>query len=227
MQLVSPSLPVGGFTYSQGIEWAVQGGWIRDADDLGPWLLDQLRSAVTFVDLPLLARMHGAARGQDPDGMSYWLDRLIAYRETAEIRAEESNRGRALAELLAAWGLLGDVGRAPAGTVSARGMKWKRLLARSQAAGFAFAAAAWDIPAREAALGYAWSWLENLLLAGVKIIPLGQTEGQRLLERLAAEIPGAADLALSLPDEGIGASSPGLAIASSAHESQYARLFRS
>ncbi len=263
MHLVSPSLPIGAFTYSQGIEWAVESGWIRTADGLEGWLSDQLHRAVAHVDLPLLARMHAAAGANDPAAMDGWIDWLLACRETAELRLEEANRGRALAELLVAWGLLASSEIAPPKPLSpwergwgeghcdrmsqgcdfpipplppgeGRGeggpadiRMWKPVLARSQAAGFAFAAAAWDVPVREALLGYAWGWLENLVLAAVKIIPLGQTQGQQVLRRLTAEIPQLVAGALALNDGEIGASSPALAIASSAHETQYTRLFRS
>lgn len=214
MHLVSPSLPVGGFTYSQGIEWAVEAGWIRTAEDLDAWLSDQLHSSIARLDLPLLIRMCGAARAVDADAMNAWIDCLLAARDTSELRAEESNRGRALAGLLTAWELPGAA-------------DWRPLLARSQVAGFSFAAAAWAIPVQDAALGYAWGWLENLTLAAIKIIPLGQTRGHQVLQRLIDGIPSAVDGALSMADDEIGASSPGLAIASSAHEIQYTRLYRS
>jgi urease accessory protein len=143
MHLVSPSLPVGAFTYSQGIEWAVEAGWIRTAKDLDAWLSDQLRNSLSTLDLPLLARMQSAAVAEDPEAMDRWIDWLLAARETSELRAEEANRGRALADLLISWGL-------------PRARDWKPVLARSQAAGFAFASAVWHIPARNAALGYVW-----------------------------------------------------------------------
>jgi urease accessory protein len=101
------------------------------------------------------------------------------------------------------------------------------LLAHSQLAGFAFAGQRWGIDARTMALGYAWAWAENLVLAGVKIVPLGQRQGQQLLARLAAELPAALDAAQRLADEEIGASTQAMAIASANHETQYARLFRS
>lgn len=214
MHLVSPSLPVGAFAYSQGIEWAAEAGWIRTADDLEAWLGDQLRNCLRVLDLPLLARLHVSASAGDRDAMGRWIDWLLASRETSELRAEEANRGRALADLLVAWDLLGA-------------LEWKQLLMRSQAAGFAFAAVSWNIPVTDCTLGYAWNWLENLVLAGVKIVPLGQTQGQQVLQQLIEHIPAAVDEALSLADDEIGAASPALAIASSAHETQYTRLFRS
>jgi urease accessory protein len=251
LHLASPSLPVGAFAYSQGIEWAAETGWIRTAQDLEGWLDDQLRHALARVDLPLLVRMQAAAGARDPAAMSGWVDWLLACRESAELRLEEASRGRALADLLVSWGMLdpgqesGDADRAgpllspqtlsPLGRgarcrgdcKAADGTQWRPVIARSQAAGFAFAATAWAVPIRDALLGYAWAWLENLVLAGVKIIPLGQTQGQRILQRLVPEIPALAARALALQDDAIGASTPALAIASSAHETQYTRLFRS
>ncbi len=214
MQLVSPSLPVGGFTYSQGIEWAVECGWINSASDLEAWLEDQLQSSVARLDLPLLFRFHSAVAQGDISQMQSWNAFLLACRESAELRLEEANRGRALAELIVKLGLL-------------ESLTWKPALARSQLAGFAFAACRWEIPTDQACLGYAWSWLENLVLAAVKIIPLGQTQGQQVLQRLATQIPELITPAGRLPDEEIGAANSALAIASSRHETQYTRLFRS
>ena len=222
LQLVSPSLPVGAFAYSQGVEWAVEAGWIGNAADAEAWLDDQLHQSVVRVELPLLLRMQAVAATGEADVMTGWIDRLLALRETAELRAEEANRGRALAELLATLGLLDSP---PARQGPDAG--WKALLGRSQLAGFGHAAAAWRIAPADALAGYAWAWLENLTLAAVKIVPLGQSQGQQLLARLAATIPTAVAAACALGDDDIGASSPALAIASSRHETQYTRLYRS
>lgn len=214
LQLVSPSLPIGGYTYSQGIEWAVESGWIRGLPDLESWLSELLQGSLARVDLPLLLRLQAAARAGDLAALGGWTDQLLASRETAELRSEESNRGRALADLLVALALPGAA-------------EWRPRLARSQAAGYAYAAAAWRIAPEVAATGYAWNWLEGLVLAAVKILPLGQTQGQQVLLRLADAIPGSLERARALDDDAIGASSPALAIASSRHETQYTRLFRS
>ncbi|WP_082674513.1 urease accessory protein UreF [Thiohalocapsa sp. ML1] len=214
LQLVSPSLPVGGFTYSGGIEWAVEAGWLADAGAAEGWLLDQLDAGVARVDLPIAARLIAAVGADDREALSAWIDLLLACRESLELRAEEQQRGRALADLLVAWELPG----APA---------WRPLLARSQTAGFAFAAVRWCIPTADALTGLAFGWAENLTLAAVKLVPLGQTDGQRMLARIAARIPTVVDLALALRDDQLGASSPALAIASARHERQYTRLFRS
>lgn len=214
LQLSSPSLPIGGFSYSQGIEWAVEAGWLVDAGSVDAWLRDQLTTQMAYVDLPLLARMHAAIRNADPTVLSGWIDWLIAMREGAEARAEEANRGRALADLLVTLGLAD----APA---------WRGELRRSQCAAFAFAAARFVIEPRDAVLGYSWAWLEGLVTAAVKLVPLGQSDGQRLLISLAGQIPGVVDQALELEDQALGASLPALAIAGAQHESQYTRLFRS
>ncbi|MBK1719874.1 urease accessory protein UreF [Thiocystis violacea] len=214
LHLASPSLPTGAFAYSQGIEWAVERGWLRTAADLEAWLCDQLRTTQSSLDLPILARMHGAARQGDEAALADWTVRLLASRETQELRAEESNRGRALADLLVSLEVPGAAGRKP-------------LLARAQATGFAYAAAHWGIEPAPTLIGYAWGWLENLVLAAIKIIPLGQTQGHQTLSRLIEVVPEAVERALALEDDAIGASSPALAIASSRHETQYTRLFRS
>jgi len=214
MQLVSPSLPVGAFAYSQGIEWAVEAGWLCTAEDVEAWLSDQLTSTIARLDLPILVRLRARAAADDQSGMDDWIDLLLAGRETAQLRAEEAQRGRALAQLILAWELPGA-------------RRWRPTLARAQIAGFAFAAAAWDIDVVDALHGYAYSWLENLVLAAVKLVPLGQSAGQVMLIRLASKIPEAALAALAAADTDIGACNPALAIAASAHETQYTRLFRS
>lgn len=214
LQLVSPSLPVGAFAYSQGIEWAVEAGWIRTADDLSAWLLDQIDESLVHLDIPLLARVHGACAARDRERLDALVATVLAWRETAELRAEERQRGRALAQVLIGLGIEDAV-------------EWRTTLDSSALAGYALASCHWGLSVQAAGLGYAWGWLENLVLAGVKLVPLGQSAGQRLLLQLAESLPGAVDRGLGVPDADIGASLPALALASSLHETQYSRLFRS
>jgi urease accessory protein len=214
MQLISPSLPIGSFTYSQGIEWAVESGWIQKADDLSAWLHDQLHSTLQDLDVPILQRCYQAIQQSDEIALTYWIDYLNASRETRELLLEEQQRGRALTDLLLALAI------PPV-------QQYQALLRHNQIAAFAAAASHWQIPLHDAAYGYTWSWLENLVLAAVKIIPLGQTQGQRLLYELSPLIPDIVQTGLQLEDDAIGASNPALAIASSRHETQYTRLFRS
>ena len=214
LHLVSPTLPIGSFTYSQGIEWAVECGWVTCPADLRGWLESQLHGSITQLDIPVLQRLYQAVEQRDTARLAHWIDILNASRETSELLLEEKNRGRALTDLLIAL----EIPHAAA---------WKPLLAQSQSAAFALAAVHWHIPLQDAAGGYVWSWLENLVLSAVKIIPLGQTQGQKILHQMTPLIPAAVVQGLQVADDDIGAASPALAIASSRHETQYTRLFRS
>lgn len=214
MQLTSPALPVGGFTYSQGIEWAVEAGWLRDVDSLSDWLSGLIDDGLAGLELPLLVRLYRACEAGQPASMDRWGRQLYASRETRELRQEECNRARALISLLRDLGI-------------DRAVAWSGELSHCQAAPFAMAAVEWGISLEDCLLGYAWSWLENQVAAAIKLVPLGQTDGQRVQLRLAEKLPGACDRAMTIDDEAIGASAPALAIASACHETQYTRLFRS
>lgn len=214
MQLSSSVLPVGGFTYSQGIEWAVECQWINSEQALHDWLADLIDTNLQYLEIPLLVRMVEACQAQDELSLSRWVDILLAHRETSELRLEESNRGRAMVRLLQ--DLEMDFAE-----------QWSPALAKSQTAGFALALSQWNISIPIGAQGFAWSWLENVVISGVKLIPLGQMAGQRILRDLAEPLALAVEKGLSLSDDNIGSSSPALAYASARHETQYTRLFRS
>ncbi len=213
LQLASPSLPIGAYAYSQGLEMAVELGWVNSAATLDGWLRDQIEQGIACVDIPLLARLYDAAASGDDIAVKHWSAQLIAQRETRELRADDSDRGLALARLLR------DLGIAHLPLPQGRGLP----LATS----FACAALHWSIPRAAAAEAYAWAWLEGQVLAGVKLIPLGQVAGQALLCTLAAPLSDAVATGLALADDEIGGSLPALAIASALHETQYTRLFRS
>ena len=214
LQLVSPTLPTGAFSYSQGLEWAVEAGWVHDGPTLYDWLNDLAEQSMTFVDIPILHRLYGAIKNDQFSKVEEYCCLLLACRETAELRREEQTRGRAMATLLQDLAISGAKRRF-------------QLVRQSQLVGFALAAVRWQIPLRDAALAYSWSWLENQIIAGVKIIPLGQTEGQRLLLQLGAVLARTVDQGLTIRDEEIGSASPALSLASSLHETQYTRLYRS
>ncbi|MFM8333160.1 MAG: urease accessory protein UreF [Candidatus Methylumidiphilus sp.] len=214
LQLVSPSLPVGMYSYSQGMEQAVENAWITGEAQVRDWLAGILRHSLATLDAPLLALLYDAWALDDMAAVEQWSGELAAMRETAELRAEDAQTGQALARVLDGLGV-------------ARAKPWLRHRQATFAALFALAAVEWAIPKPQAVAGYLWSWLENQVLCAVKLVPLGQLAGQRLLHGLALEIPALAEAALVLPPEAIGSSGFALALASSRHERQYSRLFRS
>jgi len=213
MHLVSPALPVGAYAYSQGLEFAVHAGWVRDEAGALDWLRGLAERGPGTLDLPVLLRLHAAWQGADGAAVARWTAWLLAARETSELRAEDLHLGRALARILA-------------GLDIAQAQSWCAGRA-SFATLFALAAVRWNISARDAISGYLWSWCENQVLAAVKLVPLGQSAGQRLLHRLAEDVPGIVATAAALDDEDIATGTVSQAMAGAWHETQYTRLFRS
>lgn len=217
LQLASPALPIGAYSYSQGLESAAARGQISDAPSAGEWIGDLLELVIAPGEAAILWRILQAGERDDASAMIDWNDTFRASRETAELRAETEQMGGSLVRLLADLGLLDDA----AGAVT------RAMAPVTLPAAFALAARAFGVEPVAALTAYVWSWLENQVLAAVKTIPLGQGAGQRLLIDLGARMPAALVLARSLRDEDVTTFAPGLAIASSLHETQYSRLFRS
>lgn len=218
LQLLSPTLPTGAFTYSQGMEWAVECGWIRDEDDTRQWLCSLMQLGLYHLELPVLTRLYQAVAKDDTDAFQHWSHRLYACRETSELREEEVQRARALLTVLQ---------NLPGADERLHHEDWQAALAKTQLAPLALAACHWEIPLTELLPAYVWSWLDNALQAAIKLVPLGQTQGQKLLYELAGEADRSIDTALDVADDAVGSSTPAQAIASSLHERQYSRLFRS
>jgi urease accessory protein len=209
--LASPALPVGGFSYSEGLESAVDSGAIRDEASAADWLLDQLHLSLGRSELPLLAAALDAAQRRDGPRLQALADWHAHTRETSELRQQSEQMGRALLDWLRTQGH--DV-PAP--------MPCPWPLA------FALAATArTDAAPLDVLLAFGFSWAENQVQAALKAVPLGQSAGQRILARLAQDLPALAEAALTVGDDERQAFTPGLAIASARHETQYSRLFRS
>ena len=218
LQLASPALPVGAYTYSQGLEWAVEQATVSDEASAARWIGAALRWNVASLEAPAMAAMLTAWReGADSEVARLNAD-FLASREAAELRFESVQMGYSLTRLLVE--LDAFAGQAD----------WKaRLQAIDEPAfptAWSAAAAAWAIPADEAVLAYLWAWLENQVMAALKAVPLGQSAGQRLLAALGAELPALAHAA-QRSEEAWHNFTPGLALASCRHETQYTRLFRS
>ena len=214
LQLVSPNLPIGAFTYSQGLENAVERGWVKDVLGLEDWLTGLLQEGLAYTDIPVLKRIYEALKEHESESLLKWSSYLLATRESAELRQEEMNRAKAMAKLLEDLHLPLDE-------------KWREPMKLCQACPYAVACVSWAIPIHQAMLGYVWGWLENQVCAAIKLVPLGQTQGQRVQLAMSEKIPAEIEKALCLSDDDLGASAVSLAIASSLHETQYTRLFRS
>jgi urease accessory protein len=202
LQLASPALPVGAYSYSGGLEAAVEAGVVHDAASAEQWIGDVLEFSVARMEAPMLLRM---MKNQE-----HWNETFLASRETAELRAETVQMGYSLNRLLKDLGL----GEVP-------------VADPSFPAAFAYAAAQWQIEPDAALQAYLWAWLENQVMAAVKAIPLGQTDGQRILLLLGNRIEGLVKETHKIQDEDICNFAPALALLSAKHETQYSRLFRS
>ncbi|HVE53940.1 MAG TPA: urease accessory UreF family protein [Ramlibacter sp.] len=213
--LASPALPVGGFSYSEGLEAAVEAGHVQDEGSAAHWLQQQLQASLARADLAVVCEAVEAARRQDAPALATLDDWVRQTRETSELRQQAEQMGRSLGE----WRRSLD---APASRAVPAGER-----EYTYPVAFAVAAAPSVAGAREVALAFAFAWSENMVQSAIKAVPLGQSAGQRILARLAREIPAAVDHAMALDATQRQAFSPMLAILSARHETQYSRLFRS
>jgi urease accessory protein len=216
MWLASPALPVGGFSYSEGLEAAVDGGLVTNEAQASDWLSDQLHLALGRADATVVAQAVPAWQAHDLARLTALNDWVRHTRESAELRQQTEQMGRSLVEWLK--------NRASDERVAA-------LAALSPAptypVAFALAAAQAGATPDQALLSFSFGWAENMVQAALKAVPLGQSAGQRILARLAADIPDVVAAALALDDAHRQAFTPRLAILSAQHEHQYSRLFRS
>ena len=214
--LASPALPVGGFSYSEGLETAVERAGIATESIAIDWLSDQLGLGLARSDLPVIAQAVAAWRADDLLRIRQLNDWVLQTRETSELRAQTEQMGRSLVE----W--LRNHDGASAAHVAACGQ-----LPPTYPVAFALAASQTGAGVRDCLLAYAFGWAENMVQAALKSVPLGQSAGQRILARLSRDIPAAVGSAMALGDDERQSFSPMLAILSSQHETQYSRLFRS
>jgi urease accessory protein len=217
MWLASPALPVGGFSYSEGLEAAVEAGHVTSEAQAADWLDDQLTLALGRADLAVVARSAQAWQRSDVARATELNDWVRLTRESSELRQQTEQMGRSLQDWLRQRApedprvaALGALRPAPCWPVA-----------------FGLAVTVIGAPLREALLAHGFGWAENMAQAAIKAVPLGQSAGQRILARLSQRLPVVVDQALALPESQWQAFTPGLAILSARHEAQYSRLFRS
>ena len=218
MWLASPALPVGGFSYSEGLESAVESGLVTTEIQAGDWLLGQLQLSLARCDLPALAQAVAAWQAHDATRLVALNGWLRQTRETAELRAQAEQMGRSLLDWLRNSEHASDPRLATLSSLPGAPI-WP--------VAYALACVLAGAGAGHALLAFAWGWAENMAQTAMKAVPLGQAAAQRVLARLAQAIPPAVDAALALPDDERQAHAPMLAILSAQHEAQYSRLFRS
>jgi len=217
LQLASPMLPVGAYCYSQGLEWAIECGDVKDLDSAKTWIGDVLQTYQANFELPVLHRLYQAWQAGDMQAVHEWDAFYKAGRDTAEGLAETKQMGYSLVRLL------GDLKEHPDDFL----LSVKSLNAPAFPTVYAAVAQIWEIPAQEMLQGYAWGWLENQASACMKSVPLGQVAGQKILLALGETLPSVVTHAMALPEEDISNFNPLLSIAGCLHETQYSRLFRS
>jgi urease accessory protein len=217
MTWMSPAYPVGAFSYSSGIEWAVEAGDIASAETLRTWLATTIRRGSVLCDAALFAHAHRAATAGDDKALAAIAELAAALAGSKERFLETTAQGQAFRGITgAAW---------PTPTLNRLAAAWDGPLAypivvAAACAGHRIAL----IPALDAFLH---SVVSNLISAGVRLIPLGQTDGQRVLAALETEIALAAERARAIAFDDVGTTAPRADIASMRHETQYTRLFRS
>lgn len=211
LQLASPALPVGAYSYSQGLESAIDAGLVRDEPSARHWIGDGLRQLLARYEAPVWLRLHRALAGGDDAAVRDWNAAFLATRESAELRAETAQMGYSLRQLLRSLGAAPDDDGGEIAYPTAHAM----------------ACHAWNIGECEGLTAYLYGWAENQVTAALKTVPLGQTAGQRLLLALRADIEACTHTATTLEDDALGSQAPMLAILSAHHETQYSRLFRS
>ena len=214
---LSPAYPVGGFSYSHGLEAAVEDGSVRNRAGLVDYAAAVLRAGAGRVDGALLAAAWRAADAGDNAALDEAAALAAAWRGTAETALESLQQGAAFAGVTqAAW---------PDARFAAFAARHPRRMAASVA--FGAAAGCQGVPLRPALAGWLGAFAANLVSAGVRLVPLGQTDGQIATAALHPVVEAAAEAALAADLDRIGTAAPLLDLLSMRHETQYTRLFRS
>ena len=214
--LASPALPIGGFSYSEGLEAAIDHGLVHDEHSAAEWLVDQLHLTQSRGDMAVLSQMITAWQTRDDERLEALSQWVHATRESAELRLQSEQMGRSMLEWLRNQDAID-------GSTIAMCNRWVPTYPLM----FALALSRTCASLEQCLQAYAFGWAENMVQAAIKSVPLGQNSGQRILTKLAQHIAPAVSHALQVTDDTRQAFSPMLAILSAQHETQYSRLFRS
>jgi urease accessory protein len=217
LQLCSANLPVGGFSFSQGLEYAVEAGWIVNSDSTKSWILLNLTESLAQTDVAILKRLYAALIAEDFEAFLYWNTHIVACRESSELLLSDIAMGKALVRLMK----------------QLDGINIDKFAAAfknqdcSFVTAFALCAYQFKLDLLSVQSGYCWTYIDNQVSAATKLVPLGQTQAQNLLFTLSEHTQSIIEQANAIHDDSIGSSLPHLAMASAWHETQYSRLFRS
>jgi urease accessory protein len=214
LQLSSSLCPIGAFAYSQGLEAAIERGWVSSEGELAAWMLGLGGHALSKLDLPLLLRAHTAALAGDHAELLRIGERVLCSREARELADQERQLGSSLASVLINLG-------------ASAAEPFRGHASASYVVSFALGAVHFGLDTELAMTGYCFAWCEQQVSAASRLVPLGHMAAQRTLSSVLTRVPAWLELARALPDDQIGSSTPGLAMCLAWHETQYTRLFRS
>ena len=240
LHISSPALPIGAFAYSQGLEYTLEAGWCKNADDVEHWIKSVMVHGLGGVDLPILKRLHQAwgayfienekadeqankesshveslnSQSLNAQSLKTWNATLLAFRETKELYLEDIQVGDAFKQ----WHK----------SQSAEHLTKLELVDKpTVACMYALNGVIKGLTVEECLIGFVWTWLENQITSASKAMPMGQTDGQNIIRHLIPEIEAVVENAMQLEDDDIGSGLVGLSMSSALHENQYSRLFRS
>ena len=214
LHISSPALPVGAFAYSQGLEYTLDAQWCKDAQQIEQWIELVLLHGLGQLDLPMYVRMYKGWQDNNYESLRDLNAELLAFRESKELYLEDIQVGSAYVQ----WHL---------GQDASRQTLIDELETPSVVAMASLAAVLSQIPLEMALQGFIWSWCENQITCACKALPMGQTQAQQVLQRLIPKMQQCVTQSLNVKDDEMGTGLFGLAMASSLHEFQYSRLFRS
>src|ERR1700736_6153262 len=217
LHLASPALPIGGFSYSQGLEGAIDAGLVHDADTAQAWIQSGLEHVLATNEIPMLALLHRQWEVGNSTAINRSNTWFLASRESFELRQETEQMGWSLAQLALTLQWHDEV----------RQSRLRSLKPVCLPTAFAYAAGSLGLDVESCLTAYCFTWIENQVAAAVKAVPLGQIAGQRILFSMHTLIPEVVLHAIGTGPDEISTFAPNLGIISARHANQYSRLFRS